>query len=449
MQSSMIYFCEQCGAANPEDASYCVACQHSIHSPSETGQSSVAPIPITPVATSSPAAGTLSASTSLSNAPLKPGMLLDNRYRLITEIGKGGFGCVFKARDLKQHNRLVAIKQIDLSALSPREIIEATDSFNREITFLSTLSHPNLPKIHAHFTDSTHWYMVMQYIRGRTLEDYLKRSRRGYLSTWRVVKIGQAVSDVLSYLHSRKPPIIFRDVKPANIMLTRTGHVYLIDFGIARRFSPGKKRDTGPLGSPGYAAPEQYGLSQTDARTDIYALGATLQTLFTGLEPLEARQGLPPRRPRLLPDDLQSLLNSMQEADPAKRPKNLTNIEERFSWMAEHMFDPFAFLKGLAIGLIFLLCYWPLSIGGDMLKSHYNPHVSPPLWVILYLICVNLFPFAVFGTLIYQVISLSSPEKRMRAIGVLIILLLMFLLIAFGLLPPLFQWFPHGGASYP
>jgi len=117
--------------------------------------------------------------------------------------------------------------------------------------------------------------------------------------------------------------------------------------------------------------------------------------------------------------------------------------------MAEHMFDPFAFLRGLAIGLIFLLCYWPLSIGGDMLKSQYNPHVSPPLWIILYLICVNLFPLAVFGTLIYQIISLFSPEKRMRAIGVLIILLLMFLLIAFGLLPPLFQWFPHGGASYP
>ena len=449
MQSSMMFFCEQCGAANSEDANYCVACRHSLHSPSETGQPLAAPMPIMPVAASSPSVGVLSASASLSNAPLKPGMLLENRYRLISEIGKGGFGCVFKARDLKQHNRLVAIKQIDLSALSPREIIEATDSFNREITFLSTLSHPNLPQIYAHFTDATHWYIVMQYIRGRTLDDYLKRSRRGYLSTRRVVKIGQALSDVLTYLHSRNPPIIFRDVKPANIMLTRTEHVYLIDFGIARRFSPGKKRDTGPLGSPGYAAPEQYGLAQTDARTDIYGLGATLQTLFTGLEPLAASQGLPPRRPKPLPDDLQSLLNSMQEADPANRPKNLTHIEERFAWMAEHMFDPFAFLRGLAIGMIFLLCYWPLSVGGEMLKSQYNPHVAPPLWVIVYLICVNLFPLAVFGTVIYQVISLFKPEKRMRAIGVLTILLLMFLLIAFGLLPPLFQWFPQGGAAYP
>jgi eukaryotic-like serine/threonine-protein kinase len=103
--------------------------------------------------------------------------MLAGRYRILAKVGEGGFGVVYKARDTKRRHRLVAIKQIDLGGLSPRQIIEATDSYNREVSMLSRLSHRNLPSIYDHFTDHTHWYVVMQYIEGETLEDALKRAK--------------------------------------------------------------------------------------------------------------------------------------------------------------------------------------------------------------------------------------------------------------------------------
>ncbi len=260
------------------------------------------------------------------NGSLQPGTLLARRYRILAQIGVGGFGTVYKARDRRQHGKLVAIKEINMAALSAQEKIEVTDSFNREITLLSRLEHKHLPRIHNQYTDPEHWYIVMDYIEGQTLEELLARSPKGRLSLNQVAKIGIALCDVLSYLHSQRPAIIYRDVKPSNIMITPWGRLYLIDFGIARRYRPGQPRDTGPLGSPGYAAPEQYGRMQTTAQTDIYGMGVTLQTLLTGKEPLDIRlQGMPPDV--RLPWKLQALLTRMMDPDPLKRPQSMTEIK--------------------------------------------------------------------------------------------------------------------------
>lgn len=241
MQSSMVYFCDECGAANAEDATICVACQQPLSMLKEAVAVST-PVVVAPVKVSSAAPLEVTAGSPISTGPLAPGVLLIGRYRILKEIGQGGFGSVYQARDLQERGRVVAVKQIDLTRLKPQEIIEATDSFNREVTLLSSLKHPHLPRFYAHFTDASHWYLVMEYIRGRTLEDHLKRSRRGYLSLSQAMNIGQALADVLAYLHAQRPAVIFRDVKPANIMLTHTGRIYLIDFGIARRFSPAKTK---------------------------------------------------------------------------------------------------------------------------------------------------------------------------------------------------------------
>lgn len=320
MFQQQAFFCQECGAANPQGAQVCVACQRPLESVEAQAVSS--PPIVSVVAASLPNLTGSQTTVQYSGR----GALLHGRYRMLNEIGKGGFGAVYRARDCQQRNHLVAIKEIGLSSLSPQQIIEATDTFNREVAMLSQLKHRSLPKLIEHFTEKNCWYLVMEYIPGQTLEERLKHSRAGYFSLAKSIKIAQSLVDVLEYLHNHKPPIIFRDIKPANIMLTRFGRVYLIDFGIARTFAPWKKRDTGVLGSPGYAAPEQYGKAQTDERTDIYGLGATLQTLLTGRDPLELSLGEPPHNPRPLPSGLQALLSSMTEVDPRKRPPRMLGV---------------------------------------------------------------------------------------------------------------------------
>jgi WD40 repeat protein len=136
--------------------------------------------------------------------------------------------------------------------------------------------------------DTGRSYLVMEFIEGQTLEGMLKDPNGNMLPVEQVLNIGIQLCEVLDYLHTRQPPIIFRDLKPANVMLTSAGHVYLIDFGIARHFKQGQMKDTTALGSSGYAPPEQYGKSQTTARADIYSLGATLHQLLTGDDPSDS-----------------------------------------------------------------------------------------------------------------------------------------------------------------
>jgi serine/threonine protein kinase len=284
------------------------------------------------------------------DASLQSDTLLAGRYRILARIGEGGFGTVYKARDRHQHGKLVAIKVINMAALSAQEKIEVTDSFNREITLLSRLEHRHLPRIHHQYTDPDHWYIVMDYIEGQTLEELLARAPKGRLPLGQVAKIGIALCDVLTYLHSQSPSIIYRDVKPSNIMLTPWGRLYLIDFGIARRYQEGQPRDTGPLGSPGYAAPEQYGRMQTTISTDIYGLGATLQTLLTGEEPLDIRlQGMPPEV--RIPWKLQALLTCMMDRNPFKRPGSI----EIKRTLTPYVTSSLSFMSMLTFGFMSML----------------------------------------------------------------------------------------------
>ena len=310
---------------------------------------------------------------SSSMGALRPGSLLADRYRILSEIGQGGFATVYKAQDLDRR-KVVAIKQITLSQLSPQEMIEVTDSYNREIMYLSRLWHEHLPLIYDHFTDPENWYVVMDYIEGETLDELLTKIRHGRFPVAKVLAIGIALCKVLQYLHTRSPAIIFRDVKPANIMMNREGRLYLIDFGIARQYRPEQAKDTGPLGSPGYAAPEQYGKAQSTVQTDIYGLGATLQTLLTGKEPMDIQvEGMPPGV--TIPKKLQTLITQMLEPDASKRPQSMEEVKQSLQHLkdqltSERLKRTLAYTRDaledkitevvLLVGMLFFLCVFGL-----------------------------------------------------------------------------------------
>lgn len=268
---------------------------------------------------------------------LATNFMLKQRYRIIAKVGEGGFGAVYQAEDSEFGDRMVAVKEMSEEGLSPEEIVEASGSFKREAFLLANLVHPNLPSIYDYFTEQGHWYVVMDFIEGETLENHLNKASKGYLSVEDVLDIGMQLCAVLDYLHTRNPPIIFRDLKPANMMITPGGSVYLIDFGVARHFKPGKARDTVAFGSPGYAAPEQYGKAQTTRHADIYSLGVTLYQLLSGVDPTTTPFQFAPLQAcstQVIPMELSALIMQMMELDESKRPDSMALVKQRLQRIA-------------------------------------------------------------------------------------------------------------------
>lgn len=226
---------------------------------------------------------------------LKPQTTLNNRYVVIDKIGQGGMAAVYKATDKWQPGSVWAVKEMsDKTLTDPEERKWGIKAFRQEAELLRTLNHPNLPKVTDHFTQGSKHYLVMELIEGDTLESLLNTRQAPY-SESEVLPWALQLCDVLGYLHSQRPKIIFRDLKPGNIMLKWNGQLKLIDFGIVRFFKPGKTQDTMALGTPGYTAPEAIS-GQTDEQSDIYSLCVTLHQLLTRHNPVKSLFNVPPAR---------------------------------------------------------------------------------------------------------------------------------------------------------
>ncbi len=216
--------------------------------------------------------------------PIENGTLLENRYRVETLLNVGGMGAVYRAWDTRL-DCYVALKENTLE-MTP----STAEQFMREAKTLARLRHPHLPRVSDYFVlPNGAQYLVMEYVEG---DDLAKRIEwHGPMEEAEALAVIEQVCDALTYLHSQSPPVIHRDVKPANIKITPQGEVILVDFGIVKVGDAKKRTATGAVGvSPGYSPLEQYGMGGTDVPSDIYALGATLYTMLTGEEPPESVQ---------------------------------------------------------------------------------------------------------------------------------------------------------------
>lgn len=248
---------------------------------------------------------------------LQPGTLVDGKYKILSKIGQGGMSIVYMAIN-ERANKTWAIKEIRRDGVQDYEVVK--QGLIVETDLLKRLNHPNLPSIIDVIEEQDTFLIVMDYIEGKPLSSALREY--GAQDQAQVIKWAKQLCDVLGYLHSREPAIIYRDMKPSNVMLRPDGNVTLIDFGIAREFKKDHVADTSCLGTRGYAAPEQYGgQGQTDARTDIYCLGATMYHLLTGHNPSEPPYEMYPIRywNPALSTGLEEIILKCTQANPDDR----------------------------------------------------------------------------------------------------------------------------------
>ncbi len=370
----MTRICPHCGTSNREDAKFCNQCGALLIAPTGTTQTNASVASVVGQKANDPGATLVTVASpddpgaTIPNIPaldpgatnpnipsvtgthttphisprtglLPPETLVHERYLIVEKLGQGGMAAVYKVKDTaKRGDPVRAIKEMSQAALKESEREQAIENFHSEAEMLRTLDHPNLPKFYEQFQEEDRNYLVMEFIEGETLEDRLERVGKG-LPEADVMGWAEQLCSVLNYLHERRPPIIFRDLKPGNIMVTKSGQIKLIDFGIARIFRRDKTHDTQVLGTPGYAPPEQYGKGQTDPRSDVYALGVTLHQLLTNYDPSSTPFSLPALH-TLNPNVSPHIQVAIEKATKLKRDERYESISD----FQSALFAPGAFI---------------------------------------------------------------------------------------------------------
>lgn len=250
------------------------------------------------------------------------GAVIDGKYEILKEIGRGGMSTVYLAMD-KRLNKQWAVKEIRKKGSGKNDEV-VVNSLLAEANLMKRLDHPALPRIVDIIDNGVTIYVIMDYIEGESLDKIL--SEYGAQPEEQVIEWAKQLCDALSYLHSQRPPIIYRDMKPANVMLKPEGNIKIIDFGIAREYKEQNLADTTVLGTKGYAPPEQYS-GQTDPRSDIFALGMTMHHLLTGIDPRNGETYAPVRQwnPELS-EGIEAIIDKCVQPAAENRYQNCTQL---------------------------------------------------------------------------------------------------------------------------
>ncbi len=300
------------------------------------------------------------------------GSVIDDKYEILKEIGRGGMSVVYLAMD-QRLNKQWAVKEIRKKGSGKNDEI-VVNSLLAEANMMKRLDHPALPRIVDIIDNGSTIYVIMDYIEGESLDKVL--NEYGAQPEELVVGWAKQLCDALSYLHAQKPPIIYRDMKPANVMLKPEGNIKIIDFGIAREYKEQQLADTTVLGTKGYAPPEQYS-GQTDARSDIFALGMTMHHLLTGVDPRNGEAYAPVRQwnPEIS-EGVEIIIDRCVEPAPENRYQSCADllydlehpelITKGFKKKQKRKFLSFALAAGMA--LVMAIC----GVGLQTTARHMN-----------------------------------------------------------------------------
>ncbi len=263
--------------------------------------------------------------------PNSQALVLQGRYEIVDQLGQGGMGTVYLARDHRLHGRTYVIKKLRDDFFRDEDREKAMAFFMREIEVLCDLKHPNIVDIKDHFPEGNDYFILMEYVEGKNLHEML-HERGEPFSEEQVLEWSVQICKVLNYLHTHDPPVIYRDLKPSNVMIDTLGRVKLVDFGIARQYRDDS--DNTHVVSAGYSPPEQY-WGAAEPRSDVYALGATMSFLLTGQEPLALQTSSPRKHVEAISEHIDYIVQRATAQDPWLRFQNALEMLEELEYQPE------------------------------------------------------------------------------------------------------------------